>query len=100
MRRKNVDLPQPESAATPMITGGASNFAVAGTIGLMSSVHACVGYIVMPSTSLNLASASGEGQTKPVGTLLALACKAVSTRPARNCCLGARGETKETWPKR
>merc|ERR1719352_1934850 len=64
-------------------------------MGFMSSVHACVGYIVRPSTSLNLASASGEGQTKPVGTLLGLACRATSPRFALNCCLGTLGAKKE-----
>merc|ERR1719284_1041920 len=45
---------------------------LAGTMGFMSSVHACVGYRVMPSTVLTFFSASGDGQTSPVGLLLAL----------------------------
>merc|ERR1719297_86403 len=42
-------------------------------MGIMSSVHACVGYSLIPSTSLSLASASSDGQTRPVGTLFAAA---------------------------
>merc|ERR1719277_830325 len=49
-------------------------------MGFMSSVQAWVGYILMPSTSRNFASASGEGQTRPVGTLFGLALKATNER--------------------
>merc|ERR1719223_102986 len=45
-------------------------------MGIMSSVHACVGYSLIPSTSLSLASASSDGHTRPVGTLLAAAHRA------------------------
>mmetsp|Transcript_118998 Transcript_118998/g.348476 ORF Transcript_118998/g.348476 Transcript_118998/m.348476 type:complete len:90 (+) Transcript_118998:17-286(+) len=50
----------------------------------------------MPSTSRNLASASGEGQVRPVGTLFALARNAVAW--LRGCTreLDVRGTTKAT----
>jgi len=54
----------------------------------------------MPSTSRSFSSASGEGQTKPVGTLFGLARNATKERASlarrpRGC-----GATKATRPRR
>merc|ERR1711972_928702 len=57
-------------------------------MGFMSSVQAWVGYILMPSSSRNFASASGEGQTKPVGTLFGLALKATKVKSFFNVIIG------------
>eukprot|EP00959_Pyramimonas_sp_CCMP1952_P187282 3916211-Pyramimonas_sp.AAC.1 len=81
-RLRKVDLPQPESAATPIITGACSGLLSASRMGTMSSVQAWVEYSVMPSTSRVLAASSGEGYTRPVGTLLAAPCSATSALPA------------------